>query len=82
MPEPYSVATIQGCDVRKLWKLPLLGSHCVKARSDYVFGSREAVWDVKRKETEAFHPEGHLLSKIIKFLDFSRDSASACDGPQ
>lgn len=82
MPEPHSVATIQGCEVRKLWKPPLLGSHCVKARPDHVFESREAVWDVKRKETGAFHPEEYLLSKIIKFLDFSRDSASACDGPQ
>ncbi|XP_045842766.1 putative protein ZNF720 [Meles meles] len=31
------------------------------------------LWDVKRKETIDFHPEGHLLSNIIELLDFSTD---------
>ncbi|XP_032180001.1 protein ZNF738-like isoform X6 [Mustela erminea] len=26
------------------------------------------LWDMKRKETIGFHPEGHLLSHIIKVL--------------
>ncbi|CAK7312904.1 Putative zinc finger protein 727 [Vulpes lagopus] len=38
---------------------------------------KKELWDVKRKETVDFHPEGHLLCNIIKLYPFSKNSPSA-----